>query len=185
AVAKVQKIDSPIYKAEDTSGNTVNPRSSVSVSPESSGVPMYLTYAPFDGSTQTHEAMFYQGKALNPSYFTNKTYFSISFNKFGLYGDWNTPGNILSGVWCKGDVATLGFDLTVFVIGQWNVKDIQDNPDDFGRFVKTDSSTLGILSWLTASSTLAWLIPVLIIAAIFIFAPWVIIPIISLIGRRK
>ena len=180
AIAKVQKIDAPIYKAKDTSGNSLNPRSSVSVSPESPGVPMWLSYEPFGGVSQTRDPFFYQGKELNAAYFTNKTFMSIAFNRFGLYGDWNTPGNILSGVWCRGDVATLGFDVTVFVIGQWNVKDIQDNPDDFGRFVKTDSSTLGILSWLTAPSTLAWLIPALIIAAIFIFAPWLIVALIAL-----
>lgn len=179
AIGKVQLANAVDLSGQTTDGSEVDPRSSVSVYPSSDSQVVFLTYEPFGASSETHESYYYQGKQLNSAYFTDSVYMKIDLSHFGLYGDWNTPGNILSGVWCRGDVATFCFDITVFVIGDWSVQDIQDDPDNFGNFVRVDSSETW-LSWLTSPSTLAWLIPALIIVAVIFFAPWLIVLVVSI-----
>jgi hypothetical protein len=172
AIGKVQLANSVDLAGHNTDGSEANPRSSVSVYPSSDSQAVFLTYEPFGTTSQAHESYYYQGKQLNPSYFTDSVYMKIDLSHFGLYGDWNTPGNPLSGVWCRGDVATFCFDITVFVIGDWSVQDIQDDPDNFGNFVRADSSGTW-LSWLTSPEVFPFVIIAVIALIILFFAPWI------------
>jgi hypothetical protein len=160
------------------STNLVEPRSTVSITPESYST-FYIYDQPFGGDGYTQkEAYTYQGQALNPQYFKDESYIRVLFNKFGVYGGANWLGP--SGFWCKGDVVTLCFEVTVFSIGQWTVQDIEKDPSQYGRFVRTEAST-NWLDWFLAPSTLAWLIPVAIFAVVLIFVPWVIFALIAVI----
>lgn len=182
AIGKVQLADTVQYTASDVNGNSVGgARTTVSVSPESQAALIYLYYNPWgQGSVQNHNANYYLGNQLNPSLFVNKTYMDINLNKFGIYSG-TTAGGV--GFWVKGDTLKMSFDVTVFVIGKWNVQDIQDNPDNFGRFTRIYAAS-DIFSWLFSASTLAWLIPVIIIVLLIIFAPWFLLAVISLFRRK-
>ncbi len=179
AIGKVQLAESVQYGAQDVNGNDAgDARTDVSIVPESQAAVNYLYYEPWgEGAVQTHDASYYQGKALNPELFTDRVYLRIDLNKIGVYS-----GNQLIGIgyWVKGDTLKIAFDMTVFVVGQWDVQDIQNNPDDFGRFQRTSASS-DFFTWLLSPETLAWLIPVLILGAIIFFAPWVLVLIFSLI----
>lgn len=161
-------------------------RNDVSVAPEAAPSLSYLYYQPYgDGQQQVHESSYYMGKELNPAYFSAKTFMQLTFNKFGCYGDSGSPPFPV-GFWTKGDTATFAFDVTVFVVGQWNVQDIQNDPSNYGRFQRVDSGQ-GFFDWLLSAQTLAWLIPVAIFVALIFFAPWVIIMLIALFrgGNRR
>lgn len=180
AIGKVQLADTVQYGACDVNGNPAgDSRTTVSIAPESQSALAYLFYEPWgSGSVQNHEANYYYGKQLNPALFTDAVYMRINLNKFGVYGDAaSAPFPI--GFWTKGDTIKVAFDMTVFVVGDWSVQDIQEDPDDFGRFQRSDSAD-DWFSWLLSSETLAWLIPIAIIVAILLFAPWVIVMIVSL-----
>jgi hypothetical protein len=181
AIGKVQLADSAQYQAKDVNGNMGNARTEVSVSPESQAALAYLYYEPWAvGAAQNHEASYYQGKQLNPAYFTDKVYMRFSLNNFGVYS-----GNQLLGIgyWVKGDTVKLAFDMTVFVVGEWSVQDIQNNPDDFGRFQRTGASS-DWLTWLFSAETLTWLIPVAIFVGLLLFAPWILVLIVSIFRGR-
>jgi hypothetical protein len=192
AIGKVQLSNTVLYRGTTNqqgglfSSNTVEPRQGVSVLPESEASLLYLYNEPWGGTSDTRATSYsYQGQALNPDVFRNKQYVKFDFNKFGVYGgtsQWGVP----AGFWCKGDVAVICFDVTVFSIGEWKVQDVQEDPENYGRFVRTDQSA-DWLGWLLSSSTLAWLIPLAIIVAILFFAPWFLIAIVAIIfgGRRR
>ena len=184
ALGKVQLADSVQYRACDVNGNDAGTaRTTVSVSPESQGAINYLYYEPWGtGGSQNKEASYFMGKQLNPALFTDKLYMRLALNKFGVYGG-AASAPLPIGFWTKGDTVKVAYDITVFVIGEWNVQDIQDNPDDFGRFTRTGAAD-DWLTWLLSSETLAWLIPVAIFVAVLLFAPWIIVLLVSLLRRR-
>jgi hypothetical protein len=182
AIAKVELAKPAEYRGITMnkgglfSSNTVEPRTTVSIAPESYST-FYVYDAPFGDSRYTQKQPYeYQGQALNPQYFKDQSYIKVNFNHFGVYGGANWLGT--SGFWCKGDVVTLCFEVTVFSIGQWTVQDIEEDPSGYGRFVRSDQST-NWMDWFLSPSTLAWLIPIAIIVVILLFAPWLLIVIIS------
>ncbi len=162
--------------------NVVDPRTTVSLLPESASSYMYIYDAAWglNGTRQTQYS--YQGQDLNPSIFKPKSYIKIDFNKFGIYAGSTIPWSTIGG-WVKGDNAVVCFDVTVFTIGEWKVQDVQNDPDNYGRFTRTDEAG-GFLSWLLSPATLSWLIPVLIFFALLIFAPWVIVAILGIFRGR-
>lgn len=179
AIAKMQLSEESIKKGKTLTGEIVAPRTTESVSPYSRLSPVYMYYGAWGSTPAEQEAYSYQGKKLNPSYFRDKVYVHVDLNNFGVYAD---SDNIF---WSKtrGDVATFAFDLQVFVIGEYTVQDIQDNPDQYGRFTP-QGSTWNWGTWF--SNSLWWLIPAAIFVLILIFAPWLLLVIISLIfGSRK
>jgi len=176
-VAELQKTAHDINGKEDTLDTRM------SVSPEGQGAALYIYYGLFGSSSSAEtNAASYQGKELNPALFTDKVYAHFDFNNFGVTA-WNEMGTIKT----KGDVATVGFDMTVFVIGQWDVKDIQEIPQGFGRLEKTlmPPSLLDYLS----DPRMQALITLLVAAAIFIlllvFAPGFLVAILALFSGRK
>lgn len=166
--------------------NRVPQRTGVSILPESSSSLLYMYDTPWgDPGSQKQTAYSYQGQALNPGVFKDAVYLKIDFNKFGIYGG---TGNlfgvpVLGGWWVVGDTAVVCLDVTVFTIGEWKVQDVQDDPDHYGRFTRTDQSS-DFIGWLFSSSTLAWLIPVLIVVALLLFAPWVLWALFAFFRRR-
>jgi hypothetical protein len=177
AVAKMQLAENAIYSGVNSNGETVDSRTTVSVSPESRLSPVYLYYQPFgtDGKQETNPYT-YEGKTLNPSLFTDKVYFHVDLNKFGVY--WGADYIIFP--WTKGDTVTLAVDVTVFVIGEYTVKDIQENPDQYGRFVKEADSTPTFLRWLFETTdglafltfALIAIVIVIVLILVVIYAPW-------------
>ena len=189
AIGKIQLADSIYYKGTTLasgglfSSNVVDPRSTVSINPEGQGGLLYIFDSAFGGSYKTETSEYsYRGQALNSGLFKDTSYIRISLNKFGVY----SGGNYVAGVpvpgsyWVKGDVAKITLDVIVFSIGEWKVQDVQDDPDGFGYFARSDSSQSDLISWLTSAETLAWLIPVAIVVAVIFFAPWVIVIVISI-----
>lgn len=163
------------------SSNKVAPRTGVSVLPESESSMLYMYNNPFgggNGSKQTQHS--YQGQDLNPDIFRDNVYVKLDFNKFGVFSGCSVPLTYI-GFWAQGDVAVVCFDVTVFTIGEWTVQDVQDDPTGYGRFVRTDTVPNDWLSWLLSSSTLVWLIPVVLIVLAVIFVPWVIFAFIAVI----
>lgn len=192
AIGKVQLADSIYYKGTTLSSgglfspNVVEPRSTVSINPEGQGGLLYIFDSAFGGASYTEkQAYSYQGQQLNPALFRDTSYIKISLNSFGVYGGANyvagvpVPGSY----WVKGDVAKITFDVVVFTIGEWKVQDIQNDPSGFGYFARSDTAQPDLISWLTSTQTLSWLIPVLIVAVIIFFAPWILVLIFSLIRR--
>jgi hypothetical protein len=107
----------------------------------------------------------------------------IGLDNFGVTS-WNEYGTVK----VKGDVATFDFDITVFVIGEWDVQDIQEIPEDFGRTTKTEQnpSLIDYLSNPKVQALITLLAAVGIIVLLLLFAPWVLIAIVSMFtGRRR
>ena len=192
AIGKMQASlnQSYLWRRFDVDGASISPSDqSVSVSPESAASTVFLYYSAF-GSDQVPavSASTYQGKQLNPSYFRDKVYFHVDFNKFGVYSGIDN----LFWAWDRGDTVTLAFDVTTFVIGEWKVQDIQKIPDVYGRFVRTDEIDVTGLGGLLASigswfnNPLNWVWIVLaVIVLLAIFAPGALAAVIALVGGRK
>jgi hypothetical protein len=159
----------------------------IKVTPESKG--SYLTmYYGLGGSGNQPEipATTYQGKKLNPALFTDHVYTYVSLNNFGT----RYSMDLLGSKFASGDVVTMGFNVHVFVIGQWDVKDVQDLTDyeDYGKTAQYEEAGWGLVF---NDPRIQALIPLLVLGGIIvfllIFAPWVLFAIVGLFrsGRRK
>jgi hypothetical protein len=163
------------------SSNKVDPRTTVSVVPESQASILYLYDAPWGDAGSTKVTSYsYQGQALNPDIFKDETYVKVDFNRFGVYGGfgWGIPFYIPTNFWCRGDTAVICLEVTVFSIGEWKVQDVQNDPDHYGRFTRTDQST-DIISWITANYY--WILPLLIFIVVLIFAPGILFTLVQLV----
>lgn len=171
AVGKIQLAHNALYGAQDADNNNVDIRNLVSVSPESTNSLVYLYYSPFGGDRAESSVYTYKNKIINPDFFTDKMYFSIDFNNFGV----QSGQDLFFFWWTKGDTVTLAFDVTVFVIGEWTVQDIENDPDAYGRLTRQSYDLEGIIDLVTGwfNSPYGWII-MLVIAFILIlvFAPW-------------
>jgi len=183
AIGKIQVAE---FKktAQDIRGNELPLETDLSVVPQSPGANLYIFYGPWGVGSAETTASIYQGKELNPKLFTNKVYAHFDLNNFGV-----TSWNELFTIKIKGDVVTVGFDITVFVIGEWDVKDVQNIPGDFGRTSQTlmPPSLLDYLSDPRMRLLLALLTAAGLFLFILIFAPWVFILLMSIFGggRRR
>jgi hypothetical protein len=169
--------------SRDNNGQVVNFETDLSFSPSSEGAHMYMYYGLFGQQGSEATAQTYEGKELNPEYFRDKLYCHFDLNNFGI-----TTWNEIGVVKVKGDVVTVGFDVSVFVIGEWTVKDIQKIPTGFGFTAKTDQPA-SLLDFLKDPRVQA-LIPVLValgvIVLLALFAPWVLIAIFAMFtGKRR
>jgi len=80
--------------------------------------------------------------------------------------------------------------VTLFVFGQYSVQDIQQDPTQYGRttpVTTTDNLLSGIFGWLSNSTNIGILVIIGIIVLMIIFAPWLLVVIISLFagGKRR
>jgi hypothetical protein len=186
AIAEVNMATSAQLQGQDANGATYDARTTESVSPESQNSLLYLYYSAFGAASQTSNIAYqYNGKDLNPAYFTNALYAHIDLNNFGV----STQPVNLFGSLDKGDTATFAFDIKVFVIGEYKVQDIQNTPDQYGRYTPIDTTgnnwLTGIVGWLSSPANVALLMVILVIAAIVIFAPWLLVVIVSIFRGGK
>jgi len=176
-IAQVRPAADAIYGGLTLSGEQGTIRTKdggVSVTPESIQTPLFIFDAPFGGGSYVKKEPYeYQGRQLNPALFKDEAYIRLNLNNFGVSSD------IIAGIppWSiHGDVVTWKFDVVVFLIGEWTVQDIQDDPDRYGRFQREDSPT-DWLEW--AYQNLWWIIPVAIIVLIIFVAPWLLVALLS------
>ena len=183
ALAKIQLANTVAKTAKDNSGNVIQMDSKMSVVPESQGSILYVYKGLYGGSAVATSESSFEGKLLNPEYFTDRVYCKIGLSNFGC-----TSWNEFFTVKTKGDVATFDFDITAFVIGEWDVQDIQEIPEDFGRTTKTEQnpSLLDYLNNPKVQALITLLAAVGIIVLLLLFAPWVLIAIFAMFtGRRR
>lgn len=160
---------------EDTYTKTAK----ASVAPESKTSYRYLYYQNYGkaGQLKEFDPHSYQGRILNPSLFTDKVYMKLDLNNFGTeYIQFPLPVK-------KGDCATWGFDVHVFVVGEWKVQDIEEIPEDYGRIAQEERSWLELL--LVDPRFKLWsFLGLLALGFLFlaIFAPGVLLAIFGLIG---
>lgn len=189
AIAKIQLSD--VARHGKQSGEFAEPDSRMSVSPESPFAALYI-YQDLWGQTRGEKTVqTYQGKNLNPDYFGNKVYAHIDFNNFGVT-TWNEYFTVKS----RGDIITMGFDVTVFVIGEWQVQDVQNIADVSTWFERSQkefipSSLLDYLADPRVQALLGLAVTAGIVIVLLIVAPWVLIAFASLFsslfssGRRR
>jgi hypothetical protein len=135
-----------------TDGMNGDPR----ITPMSPGSTLEIYLNPFGSDTapksDDFKAYYYQNTTLNPDLFRDYVYVKITLNEFGVHQwwDWFTLKQ-------KGDSAVLGFNVYVFVVGVWTVKDIQDIQDYQGRSSKIQTEGFSIdWSWLTSIFSSPW-----------------------------
>ena len=183
AVAQIRLADQVVYGGLTLDGNqgwTRTQDGGVSVSPESIQTPVFIFDNAFGGENyEEKQAEEYQGRKLNPAYFKDEAYICLNLERFGTWSEavfgippWNH----------KGDVATWKFDVVVFLFGEWNVQDVQEDPDIYGRFQR---ASLGVDFLDIFLDNLWWIIPVAAIVLLVMYAPWVLMAIIGLIGGRR
>jgi len=164
----------------------------IRVTPMSKGSILPIYYNPYGVANERaeQEPSVFRDKKLNPDLFTDKVYSYFTLADFGttFWTEW-----LVSDKW-KGDVVTVGFDVHVFVVGEWKVQDIQEIPDEYGRTSKTGSGGLNFLEqlarMLAGPEFKIWFILGLIaivLLVLAIFAPWVLFGLMGLLksSRRK
>ena len=161
AIAKVE-LSNVKVAGSDMAGNELPPNPSLSFTPESVGSALTIYTEPF-GTTQAEteeelKSFYYHNVTLNPLYFRDKVYIHIDLNDFGTqeWQEWLS--------WkARGDVVTLGFTVTQFVVGEWQVKDVSDIEEYEGRTAKTGQTgwtppdfLKGIADWFANISPWTW-----------------------------
>jgi len=169
--------------AVDNDGQNVNFETDMSYAPTERGL-LYMYNGLFGGEqTETSNIQTYQGKELNPKYFRDKVYCHFDLNNFGVTG-WNE----LLTKKAKGDVVTVAFDVRVFVIGEWTVKDIQKIPSNFGFTAQTDqpASFIDYLKDPRYQALITMAVAIIIFVLLALFAPWVLLAIFAMFtGKRR
>ena len=97
----------------------------IDVSPESQGTAMTLFYQPYgspvDFDEETWKGYESSGVRLNPEVFRDTLYTMIRLDDFGTQQDWG-----IGWIATEGDIVTWEFTVKVFVIGEWELIDVQD-----------------------------------------------------------
>jgi len=174
-IAKIvpQHVYRYLLKRDDNIvNNDASKVSKIRVTPMSAGSVMPI-YTDFMGSeAPAVSASQLEGAELNPSMFRKAVYTNIILNDFGAQA-YNTGAWGAFGTKVYGDVVTYDFNVHVFVVGQWLVKDIQQVNNDYGREGRYDVS-LGPLSPLgdLIKNPLFWLATgIAALIAVAVFAP--------------
>lgn len=184
AIAKIE-LSHINFFAKQKDGSVETPSNELSVAPESVGSILTIYQDPFGVEGYKEKTAYeYKGKKLNPTYFTDKVYVHFDLVDFGCVQYWDSWPHWIA----KGDVITVGFTVTQFVIGEWKVQDVGDIPEDYGRTAKVtrggwDPNVIlgNPLFWLGLG--LSGLLLLLIL--ILIFAPGVLVVLTSAVLGRK
>jgi len=168
-----------------TTNEDYNPTSTFSVAPTKSSY-RYLYRGKYAEEEITPtDPKTYRGRILNPEIFVDRMFIKLDLNNFGTQG-W---GDALFGYSFKGDVVTWGFDVHVFVVGEWKVQDVSEIPTEYGR---DPMEEYGWSYWLTKMfgepRLQFWLILgiiALVVLFLAIFAPWVLIAIFGLVSTYR
>lgn len=147
AIAKVQMLEDVERRCKldgDIGQSTYSddaPRSQMSVHPESESSLVYIYNEPWGGERVEKDAIDFQGFELNPTYFEDKVYCHVDLNNFGAVA-WKDLG-----IWehVKADSATWAFKVSVFVVGEWNVQDVEEPPELYGRFTQSRTDLADLL----------------------------------------
>jgi hypothetical protein len=169
AIAKMQLSDNADLTALDNSGELVEPELTTSIAPESRASILPIYYGLFaEENPADKETSDYQGKQLNPDLFTSKVYTYIRLVNFGTTR-WTEHGVALWPVErYKGDVVTFAVDVTVFVIGEWTVQDIEEL-DEYEEYGRNAQFGYGGWSWETFLSSPANRFLLVLIAGVAVF----------------
>jgi len=137
AIGKIE-LSNVKVGGKDQYGKAVAPRDNINFAPESVGSILTIYTEPFGSKSYAESEVktyAYKGTRINPDYFRDKVYAHIDLKNFGV----REEGNILTGLKATGDVITLGFNVHLFVVGEWKVKDIgKIDEDDYGRTAGTE-----------------------------------------------
>lgn len=191
AIAKMQMADVRL-DARDNQGNIIEPDKSVSVTPSSQGSIMPIYHGQFSkGSQADKTTMSYQGKELNPDLFTSRVYTYFTLEHFGT-NYWLELAPFPTNRY-KGDVVTVAVDVHLFVIGEWDVKDIEsieqiEGTEGYGRTAKVGGAGFSIGDWLALPENRLLLVLIaglLIFLFLAMFAPMVLMTIFALFGSGK
>ena len=196
AIAKIELYNVKTT-AKDMAGNIHQPRTDLSFAPESPGTLLTIYLTPFGEDLAPNDEQlrrfYYHGTGLNPQYFRDKVYTYIALEDFGTE-DWVYA----FGMGAKGDVITLMFKVTVFVVGEWVVRDIRDLPESYGRMAKTGKAGFDIGKavadalaaagqWLSNPLNQLWVLFIIIVIAIIVITvlnPGIWITLISALRRK-
>jgi len=177
AIAKIELYNVKLG-GRDAQGNYVPPREGISFAPESPGSVLTLYLYPFGNEpapgADQFKQFYYRGAALNPQYFRDKVYSYIALEDFGTH-DWVYA----FGMGAQGDVVTLMFKVTQFVVGEWVVKDVRQLPSEYGRMAKVGTVGWDIVKalagigkaltdWLSNPLNQLWLFFIIIVIVIII-----------------
>ena len=168
AIGKIELAQFKNYGLRE-GGDETSSRQQLSTTPMSPPSILTIYTTPFgaEQSEDTQEFYSFRGQKLNPLFFRDKVYSYITLNDFGCESWWYFIGTA-----AKGDVVTMGFTVTQFVVGEWVVKDIGDIPDEYGRQGKTQTAGLdifgGIAEWLSNPFNQLWLLFIIIIIVMII-----------------
>ena len=168
AIAKM-KVAHVKLGALDNDGEEVTPAKETSVAPESQGSILPIYYGLFaEQNPADKEVSDYKGKQLNPDLFTSKVYTYFRLVNFGTTEWMETGAFLLPVTKYKGDVVTVAVDVTVFVIGEWTVQDIEDleEYEDYGRTAQVGG---GGWTWETFLSSPANRLLLMLIVGIIVF----------------
>lgn len=186
AIAELTLAEDVQMHAIDNNNNVQTVRSDESVNPQAQQAAVSLYYGVFGtASSPSGTPEQYQGHDLNPAYFTKDLYAHIDLTNFGV-----GAGQVnFFGTYTRGDVATFAFDMKVFVIGEYKVQDIQKNPSQFG-FTSPSLNTgvtwlTGIVGWLSSPANVGLLMGLIVLVLLIVFAPWVLLVIVSLFAGGK
>jgi hypothetical protein len=196
AVAKTMMgPDGAIYGRWDKDKNTEYTKNTgCAVVPESAYTILPMYYEAFgEGGRADKESYEYEGQELNPDLFTDRIYTYFTLQDFGINSWWDDNLPFPSFHW-RGDVVTCMLYVDIFVIGEWEVQDIDDLPDWYGRSAQYGSwaGPFGeIFAFLMGTSEGRFLMLIILaVIGFFIlifFAPWVILLISQIFGggRRR
>jgi len=127
----------------------------------------------------------YRGRRLNPEIFGDEIYFNVNLANFGTHA----YRDVLQAKHAKGDAVTWGFDVHVFVVGEWRVQDIEEIPTDYGREPMVEHGFTYYLAEMLNDPRL-WFWGLLALGAVIflflaIFAPTALFAIFGLFGMFK
>ncbi len=176
-IAKIV-VDNVKLEAKDKNGGTIRDEK-LRVIPMSPGSILPLYDKPLGSSLGDleNQVYSYKGRILNPSVFKPVVYTKVDLEDFGSH----VTGHYITGKDAYGDVVTYSFNVYVFSVGVWKVRDIQQLPRDYGRTPQTGHSGFPRLSW-TAKLGIAGLMGLIGLALVAIFYPEAILGLIALVG---
>lgn len=146
---------------------------------------MYLYYDQWGQEKATDVDPFtYRGRQLNPDIFVDKMFFSVNLANFGTQHTDFIGGSSLS----KGDAVTWEFDVYVYVVGEWKIKDVSELPVNYGREPMVTYQESWVTGMLTDPRFQLWSfigIIALVVCVLAIFAPWVLFALVGLFKSGK
>ena len=186
AISKVKAVEFAPGKLGETEED-YQPTPQFSVIPESDSW-MYIYYQKWGsaGQVRDFDPFSYTGRQLNPDLFTDKVYFCVNLANFGTYYDassWLTP---IQGPYVAGDAVTWAFDVHVYVVGEWQLQDVSELPEEYGRIQQVQEGWLSLLLQDPRFPLFSFIgLIALVVLALAIFAPWALFAIFGAVGMLR